>query len=311
MNGIPFEDYTDAAQPIWWVVRAIEFSKDFETFVQKLFVNPVEAFQFYFELLLFDYPTHIVQIVEALMGSAEGTMNGIPFEDYTDAAQPIWWVVRAIEFSTPPCGRPHRAENDRLDPRRPMPSDTGRCGHDDVDHLGEQSERRPRGWSPVDGPTRRPRTALTCRAGSDPTPRRGPPPCGRPHRAENDRLDPRRPMPSDTGRCGHDDVGGQPHPRPPRRPDYATRAPHPAYIRAEFTSGDNGQPPRMAGGLRRHHPTTTALATNGPPGRSTPTRTRPPPTTVRRPTSSQAAAAPGLRDPGPPPGVHPGRIHLW
>lgn len=71
MNGIPFEDYTDAAQPIWWVVRAIEFSKDFETFVQKLFVNPVEAFQFYFELLLFDYPTHIVQIVEALSQSPQ------------------------------------------------------------------------------------------------------------------------------------------------------------------------------------------------------------------------------------------------
>ncbi len=71
MNGIPFEDYTDAAQPIWWVVRAIEFSKDFETFVQELFVNPVEAFQFYFELLLFDYPTHIVQIVEALSQSPQ------------------------------------------------------------------------------------------------------------------------------------------------------------------------------------------------------------------------------------------------
>ncbi|KAW41365.1 PPE family protein [Mycobacterium tuberculosis] len=71
MNGIPFEDYTDAAQPIWWVVRAIEFSKDFETFVRELFVNPVEAFQFYFELLLFDYPTHIVQIVEALSQSPQ------------------------------------------------------------------------------------------------------------------------------------------------------------------------------------------------------------------------------------------------
>ncbi|SON59325.1 putative PPE family protein PPE3 [Mycobacterium simulans] len=71
MNGIPFEDYTNAAEPIWWVVRALEFSQDFETFVQELFTNPVEAFQAYFELLLFDYPTHLLQIVQALSQSPQ------------------------------------------------------------------------------------------------------------------------------------------------------------------------------------------------------------------------------------------------
>ncbi|BBX75293.1 putative PPE family protein PPE3 [Mycobacterium shinjukuense] len=71
MNGIPFEDYTNAAEPIWWVVRAIEFSKDFETFVQQLFTNPTEALEFYFELLFFDYPEHIVQIVQALSQSPQ------------------------------------------------------------------------------------------------------------------------------------------------------------------------------------------------------------------------------------------------
>ncbi|BBX98610.1 putative PPE family protein PPE3 [Mycobacterium lacus] len=71
MNGIPFEDYTNAAEPIWWVVRAIEFSKDFETFVQELFTHPEEALQAYFELLFFDYPEHIVQIVQALSQSPQ------------------------------------------------------------------------------------------------------------------------------------------------------------------------------------------------------------------------------------------------
>lgn len=71
LNGIPFEDYTNAADPNWWIARAIEFPKDFETFIQELFTNPEEALQSYFELLFFDYPEHIVQIVQALSQSPQ------------------------------------------------------------------------------------------------------------------------------------------------------------------------------------------------------------------------------------------------
>jgi PPE-repeat protein len=71
LNGIPFEDYTNATEPMWWAARAIEFSKDFETFVQELFTNPQEALQSYFELVFFDYPEHILQLVQALSQSPQ------------------------------------------------------------------------------------------------------------------------------------------------------------------------------------------------------------------------------------------------
>jgi PPE-repeat protein len=71
LNGIPFEDYTNASDPYWWVARAIEFPKDFETFVQELVTNPEEALQSYFDLLFFDYPEHIPQLFQALNQSPQ------------------------------------------------------------------------------------------------------------------------------------------------------------------------------------------------------------------------------------------------
>ncbi|GLC05288.1 hypothetical protein Mkiyose1384_60870 [Mycobacterium kiyosense] len=66
LNGMRFEEYTNAADPYWWVARAIEFPKDFESFLQELITNPEEALQSYFELVFFDYPEHIVQILQAV-----------------------------------------------------------------------------------------------------------------------------------------------------------------------------------------------------------------------------------------------------
>ncbi|ORB87602.1 hypothetical protein B1987_16550 [Mycobacterium kansasii] len=71
VNGIPYDDYTNAAQPIWWLVRALELSQDFQTFTKDLFTNPAAAMQFLVELMLFDWPTHIAQIVQALTQSPQ------------------------------------------------------------------------------------------------------------------------------------------------------------------------------------------------------------------------------------------------
>lgn len=71
LNGIPFEDYTNAADPNWWIARAIEFPKDFESFVQELFTNPEEALRSYFDLLFFDYPEHIPQLLQAVNQSPQ------------------------------------------------------------------------------------------------------------------------------------------------------------------------------------------------------------------------------------------------
>ncbi|WP_242670386.1 PPE family protein [Mycobacterium decipiens] len=66
LNGVDLHDITDATQPIWWLARGLEFGQDFETFVQRLFTDPVGAIEFVVELALFDWPTHIAQIAQAL-----------------------------------------------------------------------------------------------------------------------------------------------------------------------------------------------------------------------------------------------------
>ncbi|ARG93358.1 PPE family protein [Mycobacterium kansasii] len=71
VNGIPYDEYTNAAQPIWWLVRALEFSQDFQTFAKELFTNPAAAMQFLVELMLFDWPTHVAQIIQALSQSPQ------------------------------------------------------------------------------------------------------------------------------------------------------------------------------------------------------------------------------------------------
>jgi PPE-repeat protein len=62
VNGLPYDSYTDPSQPIWWVVRALELSEDFQQFGQDLLTNPVGAFQYLVQLELFDWPTHIAEL---------------------------------------------------------------------------------------------------------------------------------------------------------------------------------------------------------------------------------------------------------
>ncbi|BBY39474.1 PPE family protein [Mycobacterium mantenii] len=63
VNGLPYDAYTDASQPIWWVVRALELLEDFQQFGYYLVHNPALAFQYIVQLALFDWPTHILEIL--------------------------------------------------------------------------------------------------------------------------------------------------------------------------------------------------------------------------------------------------------
>ncbi|ORB72891.1 PPE family protein [Mycobacterium scrofulaceum] len=63
VNGLPYDAYTNASQPIWWVVRALELLEDFEQFGYYLVHNPALAFQYIVQLALFDWPTHILEIL--------------------------------------------------------------------------------------------------------------------------------------------------------------------------------------------------------------------------------------------------------
>lgn len=62
VNGLPYDAYTNAGQPIFWVVRALELLEDFEQFGYYLVHNPALAFQYLAQLILFDWPTHILEI---------------------------------------------------------------------------------------------------------------------------------------------------------------------------------------------------------------------------------------------------------
>ncbi|UXA07557.1 PPE family protein [Mycobacterium sp. SMC-2] len=62
VNGLPYDAYTNAGQPIFWVVRALELLEDFQQFGYYLVHNPALAFQYLVQLILFDWPTHILEI---------------------------------------------------------------------------------------------------------------------------------------------------------------------------------------------------------------------------------------------------------
>jgi PPE-repeat protein len=63
VNGLPYDAYADASQPIFWVVRALELFEDFQQFGVYLVQNPALAFQYLVDLALFDWPTHIAEIL--------------------------------------------------------------------------------------------------------------------------------------------------------------------------------------------------------------------------------------------------------
>jgi PPE-repeat protein len=86
VNGMPYDSYTNAGQPIWWVVRGLELFEDFQQFGELLTQNPLAAFQYLVSLELFDWPTHIAQAFPflsqpALLGAVAvapvGAMGGL------------------------------------------------------------------------------------------------------------------------------------------------------------------------------------------------------------------------------------------
>ncbi|WAC91213.1 PPE family protein [Mycobacterium sp. Aquia_213] len=62
LNGVPFDDYTNPGDILWWVVRALELFSDFQRFGALLQENPAAAFQFITQLVLLDWPTHLAQL---------------------------------------------------------------------------------------------------------------------------------------------------------------------------------------------------------------------------------------------------------
>ncbi|MCV7399084.1 PPE family protein [Mycobacterium fragae] len=66
VNGLPYDAYTNPADPMWWVVRALELFEDFQQFGVYLMQNPALAFQYLVALEMFDWPTHLAQLAPFL-----------------------------------------------------------------------------------------------------------------------------------------------------------------------------------------------------------------------------------------------------
>ena len=78
VNGLTYDAYTNPAQPMWWLVRSLELSEDFQQFFYYLVQNPVEAFQYFFSWEFFDIPTHIEEFSIFLVQSPAALAATLP-----------------------------------------------------------------------------------------------------------------------------------------------------------------------------------------------------------------------------------------
>jgi len=63
INGATYDTYTNPGQASFWIARSLELFEDFQNFGVDLTQNPVEAFQWLISWQLFDFPTHIEEVL--------------------------------------------------------------------------------------------------------------------------------------------------------------------------------------------------------------------------------------------------------
>ncbi|ORV49900.1 hypothetical protein AWC02_05890 [Mycolicibacter engbaekii] len=134
LNGLDYELYVDATQPIWYLVRTLELYQDFLMITQDP-TQIIPALQYFVALVLFDWPTHIAQLLQAVsqpaaMAAAAGAMvvapvgglsglaglaQPVPLPDAAAAAGPVSPVAGppmvttgapAVAAAPPPGGAP-------------------------------------------------------------------------------------------------------------------------------------------------------------------------------------------------------------
>ncbi|OBI90261.1 PPE family protein [Mycobacterium asiaticum] len=65
LNGLGYESYADATQPMWYLARGLELIGD----VMQMSQNPTQAIQYFLALSLLDWPTHVAQLGTAITQS--------------------------------------------------------------------------------------------------------------------------------------------------------------------------------------------------------------------------------------------------
>ena len=63
INGATYDTFTNPGQASFWIARSLELFEDFQNFAVDLTQNPVEAFQWLISWELFDFPTHIGEVL--------------------------------------------------------------------------------------------------------------------------------------------------------------------------------------------------------------------------------------------------------
>jgi PPE-repeat protein len=63
INGATYDTFTNPGQASFWIARSLELFEDFQNFAVDLTQNPVQAFQWLISWELFDFPTHIAEVL--------------------------------------------------------------------------------------------------------------------------------------------------------------------------------------------------------------------------------------------------------
>jgi PPE-repeat protein len=78
INGLEYDDYANPGQASFWLARSLELTEDFQNFWVDFRSNPVEAFQWLISWQLFDFPTHILEVVSYGVANPELALAAVP-----------------------------------------------------------------------------------------------------------------------------------------------------------------------------------------------------------------------------------------
>ncbi len=78
INGATYDSFVNPATTSFWVARTLELFEDFQNFAVDLTQNPVQAFQWLISWELFDFPTHIAEVVAYTVSNPALALAALP-----------------------------------------------------------------------------------------------------------------------------------------------------------------------------------------------------------------------------------------
>jgi PPE-repeat protein len=78
INGSTYDTYANPGQASFWVARSLELIEDSQNFAVDFRTNPVEAIQWFISWQLFDFPTHILEVVDYVVANPAAALAALP-----------------------------------------------------------------------------------------------------------------------------------------------------------------------------------------------------------------------------------------